>query len=273
MTHSDFASIIQSQPIDLASAALQLARDVAYPGLQITAYLQRLEELTATARSQVPVSDQLGVQAELLAEHLFLRLGFRGNVESYSDPENSFLNRVLDRRLGIPISLSVLYVLVARRLEIPAFGVALPGHFVVGVQVGEQRYYFDPFHGGGRLSTADCARLVAETTGYQGPLRSEWLAPTEPKYILVRMLNNLRVTYIQRQNWPEALTVLGHLRVLDPEEAEFIRDIGLVHFRRGATVTALHWLERYLAREPEAPDAAAIRRGLKPAIDQWVRMN
>ncbi|MCI0399183.1 MAG: transglutaminase-like domain-containing protein [Chloroflexi bacterium] len=250
-----------------------MARSVAYPDLDINHYLARLDQLAAEAQEMVSPADPAAIQAELLADFLFQQYDFRGNVTSYDDPRNSFLNEVLDRRLGIPITLSVVYIAVAERLGLAAYGISMPGHFIVGVRDGDRPYLFDPFHRGGRLSQADCARLIQQTTGYEGPFRQDWLEPAAPRDILVRMLNNLRLIYVQRAAWNEALSVIQHLRLAQPHVPEHLRDIGLVHYQTGSLSRALQWLEAYLRQAPNGPDASTIREGLRPALENWVRLN
>ncbi len=273
VTKTTFAKELRRTPVNVPRAALCFAREIAYPELDIAVPLAGLDRLADQAKGFMADDDPISVRAELLAEFLFQHLGFRGNVLDYSDPDNSYLNVVLERRLGIPISLSVLYVAVARRLGLPANGVGLPGHFIVSVNERGINYLFDPFHGGGRLSIADCARLVAQTTGYDGPFRQQWLNPARAPDILTRMLNNLRATYLQREGWAEALAVIERLRQIQPDRPEYLRDMGLVHYRAGSLHLSVRWLEAYLAEFPEAPDAAAIRQGFQSTLDEWVKMN
>jgi regulator of sirC expression with transglutaminase-like and TPR domain len=144
---------------------------------------------------------------------------------------------------------------------------------VVSVRHEGELSLFDPFHGGRRLTEADCSRLVHQTTGYDGPLNPQWLRPTRPRSILTRMLNNLRVAYLQDGSWERLIAVLEHLRVVRPDAPELMRDLGLVYFRTGELLLGLSWLEKYLERSPAATDAIALRQGLAPSLDPWVRLN
>jgi regulator of sirC expression with transglutaminase-like and TPR domain len=273
MVEPAFAAELRRRPVRLALAALLLAKGIAYPSLDISLQLSRLDELAVSARSVINPRRPVAVQAELLADHLFQTEGFAGNSADYGNPDNSFLNAVLDRRLGIPISLSVLYVTVALRLGIPARGVGLPGHFIVAVGDEAQDLHFDPFHRGGRLSYVDCQRLVQQTTGYQGPFRPEWLRPLPSPAILIRMLNNLRASYLEREAWPEAERVLEHLRVVEPDVVEHLRDLGLVLYRQGRMRQAALLLQAYLERALDSPDADAIHQGLAGVLAEWARAN
>lgn len=268
-----FAQEITRWPIHTARAGLLLAREIAYPRLDVPYYLEWLEDLTAEAAREMPAAGRLADKVEALSHFLFAEKQFRGNVAEYSDPRNSFLNEVLERRLGIPLSLSVIYVAVARRLGLAAFGVGLPGHFVVGVENGVEKLLLDPFNGGERLSLTDCERLVAETVGYEGPLDPRWLEPVSPRAVLVRMLNNLRINYIQRRQWEPTVSVLRHLRQVQPEAPEHLRDLGLVYYQQGELYPAAVYLEEFLEQAPETAEAQAIQRDLSNDFARWARLN
>jgi regulator of sirC expression with transglutaminase-like and TPR domain len=268
-----FHDEVKRSPIILPRAALQMARDIAYPTLNITYYLLKIEELAMTAQQFLHMEDSIATKAEMLAEFLFQRQGFKGNAPEYSDPRNSFLNELLERRKGIPISLSVLYIAVARRLNIPATGVAMPGHFIVKVPIEPQSLFFDPYHGGGRLSFADCARLVQFTTLYNGPFKMEWLDSVDNHAILTRMLNNLRLIYMDVQDWNLALRVIRQMQCLQPNSTDLLRELGVVYYRAGNINLAATNLNEYLRLNPESKDAEMIKVGMKEAINQWASQN
>ncbi len=273
MMDLSFAEWVKRPFPNLPHAALSMAKELAYPQLQIDHYLHQLDELAERAASRVRPNDSTAVQAELLSEFLFKQERFLGNTAVYDDPRNSFLNDVLERRLGIPITLSLVYLAVAERLQLPAFGVGLPGHFIVGVDVRDDTLYFDPFHGGGRLSAADCARLVELTVGYKGEFQPSWLTAVSPQDILNRMLNNLRLIYTQRHQWPEAIAVVERMRHIQPDNPDHLRELGVIYFQSGAMHQAANFLNAYLEQEPDAADASTIRQGLAQALDVWVRQN
>lgn len=161
----------------------------AHPEIDVDDWLVRLDELAGRcvgARS-----------AGALAERLFTDEGFAGNTTDYSDPRNSLLDDVIDRRLGIPISLSILMVEVGRRIGVGLHGVGLPGHFVVGIDT-EPGWFVDPFHGGTRLDVAGCREVFAALQGPHAPFSAAYLAPTGPRAILLRVLNNLQRSYVER---------------------------------------------------------------------------
>ena len=266
-----FHEEIQQISINLPRTALKLARAVAYPDLDVAGYLARLDELADLAGTAVSPHASVLTQADALADFLFRQQGFQGNLPFYFDPRNSFLNEVLDRHLGIPITLSLLYVTIAERLGLPAVGVGMPGHFIVAVRVAGQDFYLDPYYKGKRLTVQDCARLVRETTGYE--FRESWLLPAEPRAILARMLNNLRNIYVQYQRWEEATAVIELLILVQPDIPQHLRDLGFVHFQNRVPHLAAHFLDAYLQAQPNAPDADAIQHNVSRAIDEWARLN
>jgi len=273
MSEWTLADELAMQTVSLSRAALLCARAIEYPALNIAQYMNKLGELAEAARPFIPQQDSPLIRGVLLAEFLFSRDGFAGNRREYSDPRNSFLNDVLDRRVGIPITLSILYLEVADRLDIPAHGIGMPGHFIVGVEGEGETWYLDPFHRGGRLSISECARLVEMTTGYKGPFQQHWLAPSDTGLIIARLLNNLRSLYAAQKQWERAIAVIELLRMVQPDVPEHYRDLGLIHYRKGSTILAARYLEAYLQQVPEAEDAKTIREGIADTLDDWVRSN
>jgi regulator of sirC expression with transglutaminase-like and TPR domain len=273
MTEFAFGDEIKRDPVDLPRAALCFAREIAYPALDLSQSLAILDQLAAWAGEVIPTDRPAILRGRDLAHFLFIRFGFRGNAQAYEDPRNSYLNEVLDRRLGIPISLSVVFMALAQRLDLQAYGVGLPGHFIVAIQDPLGVAYFDPFHEGRQLTVEDCAQLVQATAGLGDPFQPEWLRPTAPLDILARMLNNLRNTYLKQESWPQLLAVVERLRLLQPELASHLRDLGLIHHQMGFLRQAVGYYEQYLRLAPDAPDRAAIRANLQTVTAQIARMN
>lgn len=263
----------QLDEVNVPRAALLIARELAYPDLDITIYLQQVSELADRAADQVPSDVPVVDRAERLADYLFSSLGFAGDSSDYYDPRNSYLNDVLERRVGLPILLSVVYVDLANRLGLPAYGISLPGHFIVGVGSGDDTYRLDPFHGGRWLSLNDCAELIQVAVGYEGPLDAAWFLPADERDILTRIVNNLRGTYVRRQVWPQAAAAIHLLRLMQPQTPEHLRDLGLVYYREGSLSQAAYFLNEYLAYAPHAADAPMIREGMKDTLDDWVLLN
>jgi regulator of sirC expression with transglutaminase-like and TPR domain len=196
--------------IDLAAVALEIAR-IAYPDLNAAPYLRRLDEIAAQVESGR--NDPLSV-IEAINECLFERLGFRGNSEDYFDPRNSFLNDVLDRRTGIPITLSVVYMEVARRIDLAIFGVGFPGHFLVK-HPGDPEIIVDCFHQGKILLAQDCEARLEEVYGRPLPLAPEYLQVVNKKQIVTRMLQNLHAVYTQSQERGMIQQVEGILAAIE----------------------------------------------------------
>jgi regulator of sirC expression with transglutaminase-like and TPR domain len=273
MPETPFRRELERSPIDVPRAALYFAREIAYPDLDTGLYLALIDQLIKWAREVIPPAKSVPAQASVLGDLLFGRFGFQGNAADYTDPRNSFLNEVLDRRLGIPISLSVIYIAVAQGLGLEARGVGLPGHFIVSLQTEAGPLYLDPFHQGSILSIEDCAELVYRTTGYQGEFRTEWLEPAVPRQILVRMLANLRNTFVQRADWRNALATLEHLRVLEPDHPEHLLDLGLIHHQHGSLRRAASYYEQYLNRAGNQPGYEEVLKTFQAVTRRLAEMN
>jgi regulator of sirC expression with transglutaminase-like and TPR domain len=259
----------------LASAAranLLFAREIAYPDLRPSVYLRELDDW-AEAAARIIEGEEDATRARSLAEFLFQQQGFHGNRAEYGDPRNSYLNDVLARRTGLPITLSAIFLHLGQQLGLPVYGVGMPGHFIVGVTTEQAALYLDPFNGGAPLNRERCLELVQQSTGYQGRLDLRWLAPTPPRDIVARMLNNLRNVYSRAEDWPHALSVIERLRELQPAEAAHARDLGMVLYRTGALRRAAESLTEYLALAPTAKDADQVRQSRNLLWDELARRN
>jgi regulator of sirC expression with transglutaminase-like and TPR domain len=259
-----FAAIagLPDESIDLAEAALWIAAEE-QPGVEPAAWLARLDELGERLSSRLSgVTTELG-RVELLAGFLSGEVGLRGNAVDYYDPRNSFLNEVLTRRLGIPITLAVVYMEVGRRAGVPLVGVGFPGHFLLRHPV-HPKLLLDPFEG--RLLTeGDCRQMLERLSGGSLPFDSRLLKPSTPRQILVRMLNNLRGIYLNRNEPLRVIGVLDRVVLLDPDDVGARRDRGLLCLRWGDPHRGIEDLERYLDLEPEAPDTEAVEKLLVEA--------
>lgn len=257
---------------ELDRAALLLAAEE-YPLLQIESYLSLLDSFAARARVRDDLFADPVTRIMRLNEVLVSELGFRGNADQYFDARNSFLNDVLDRRTGIPITLSVVYLEVARRIELPLVGVGLPGHFLVKYDDGAQEILLDPFHGGRLLTEDDCRAKIAEM--YQGEMRfhKALLAAVSKRQILLRMLRNLKGIYAQAKDHAKTLSVIERLLLLAPETDTELRDRGFVHFGLQRYAEARADLEAYLRRAPQASDAKEIKDLLAKVRQRQAQLN
>jgi regulator of sirC expression with transglutaminase-like and TPR domain len=191
-----FLALVEHEDAPLAEGALLIAAH-AYPDLDVAGELKRLDELASACPPDL----------DSLRRYLFAELGFRGNEEDYGDPRNSFLNDVLDRRMGIPITLSVVTIEVGRRVGVPFSGIGLPGHFLVRHEAVPP-LLLDPFHGGAALTLEDCEGLIRRAYGDDVPFQPSLLAPVDNRMILARMLNNLRQVFQSRGDAASSAWVL-----------------------------------------------------------------
>ena len=234
--------------LDLASAALWLAAEDC-PELDTQVYLGRLESLADRVR--VAWGKRPGSVAALdaLRSVLVEEESFRGNTNSYYDPQNSFLNKVLDRRVGIPISLSIVWIEVGRRAGIPIEGVNLPGHFVVRLLDRHEPTLIDPFCGGMVLTARECEDRLRQTQGEGWRLSPEDLVAAGPKQMLVRVLNNLRLIYLETEDYGRALSVVDRLALIAGNTPKLRRDRGLLFARLQLYGKAWADLAAYLGPE------------------------
>jgi len=252
MPNPDFCAAVQcpDEQINLAYAALLFARD-AYPDLDPQLYLNQLDEWAEDIRSVVAeAADPL----EPLHVLLFEQLNFIGNQLFYNDPNNSYLNKAVDRRVGLPITLSVIYLEIARRLNLAVDGIGLPGHFIVRHVAGSDVRYIDPFHQGKLLTEADCRAMVHDLSDGKIEFRRVMLEPVGSRQILVRMLNNLKNAYLHQSDFAAAVPPVERLIDLQPDEPIHIRDLGLLHYQLNQYDRALYHLQRYLVLDGVSTD-------------------
>ena len=257
-------------PVDLPAVALRLAADE-YPGLDAAGYARRLDTLAARLRPRLHGS--LESRVAELAHFLFEDEQFTGNASRYYEAENSYLNAVLDRKLGIPITLSLVAMAVGERCGLTVVGVGLPGHFVAKATDGRDEVIFDPFHGGQFLDPDACACLVESVAGVHFDPTPANLAAAPAGVIVRRLLTNLKAVYAQADDYARAARVVGRLIQLDPADLTQHRDQGVMLVRAGKPEKAIRPLERYLAAHPAGPDAAAVRHFLRDARTQVAAWN
>ena len=261
-----FTDAAASPDPDLAAPALLIAR-LGYPRLDPTPYLARLEAMGGAAADRLAAASRVGPRKEIdtLNQFLFDDQGFSGNTGDYDDPRNSFLNQVLDRRTGIPITLAVVYIEVARRAGIRVDGVNFPGHFLLRFPLGPEddagsAVFVDPFHRGSVLSEGDCRSLLRRHAGDSVEFDSRLLAPATKQQILVRMLGNLKRLYVRMRSFPQGRAITDLLLAIDPSALHELRDRGLLSYHVNDYAAALRDLEAYLRYTSHGADDSDERR-------------
>ncbi len=247
-------------PLDRAALSIGLEE---YPDLTIEDYLHRLDRFASSAQVLLGQDCSPASVIHSLNEVLFVQGGLRGNTEEYYDPKNSFLNEVIDSGTGIPISLSVIYIEVARRIGFPIDGVGFPGHFIVRVTSNDEEILVDPFNRGRILSTKDCQELLDRVYGGSVDVHSALLQPMKKKAIISRMLFNLKGIYYQKEEYQKALSIVERILILNPGMPSEVRDRGLLYMQTSLFAKALSDLEYYLRRTAAPEDASYIEGHVK----------
>lgn len=249
-----------SQPeaqIDLAKAALYIAQEE-YPQMYPGDYLAQLDQMAAVVKKRLPQERYPLRVLQTINQYLYEDLGFTGNTKNYYDPANSFLNNVLDRRTGIPITLALVYLEIAKRIDFPMVGVGMPGHFLARPDFEDSEIFVDAFHQGEILFPQDCETRLAQIYGRKVSLQSNFVVPVRPRRFLVRMLTNLKVIYVNQQHIYKAFCAVDRTLMVVPNLPMELRDRGLLQFQLGQWQAALTDLEKYLALLPQAEDAKVI---------------
>ena len=281
------AGLQEGAKLRLDRAVLELA-SIQFPHLDQEPFLDRLNEMASHLGDRLRNFNDGREFVEKARYYLFGELGFHGNADDYFDPLNSCLNQVLERRTGIPISLSVMYMEVARRLQMPVYGIGLPRHFIIQFDDGNYDAYIDPYHGGRSVTPREILMLASGGDRESGviPVITPAMLPhmlrrVSKKEIAMRMIRNLQRDYIAKKDWPRALETVS-LLILGAGEAGRGDDAELAaaHKLRGALHSELsHFsaaradLEAYLAISPEAPDREEIVKQIGKIQRRSARLN
>ena len=260
---SRFAALVAPgvERIPLAEAILWIAK-AEYPDLDVESYVDRFDELAAAARDRISGAT-VEQRVTRFNDFVFGELGFAGNTGGYADPKNSYLNEVLDRRLGIPISLSVVYSEIGQRLGLPIVGVGFPGHFLAK-WTAEPEVLVDPFHRT-VITRKECEERLRSNYGPALHFDESMLAPAEPRDVLARWLQNLKQNHLAAGDLERALAAVDRILLVKPDDLAELRDRGLLYLRLECFAPALADLESFLERAPFDPMAAGIRARL-PAL-------
>jgi regulator of sirC expression with transglutaminase-like and TPR domain len=264
MLRGDFAQLVSDDldehQISLARAALTIAR-MDYPNLDVDSFLQRLDWYAARVEQMLPHVPETDQVISALNYVLFREEEFRGNQEDYYDPRNSFLNEVLDRKVGVPITLALVYMEVAHRIGFPLFGVGMPGHFLLKhYDVDGRETLIDPFISGTILTHTDCQNRLDQIYAGQMPLQPEFLNTVTRRQMLTRMLNNLRQIYLSQRDFKRALVVVDLVLAIYPRSAEDMKERAMLRYSAGQLRGAAEDFETYIRMAPEASDADEMRQ-------------
>jgi regulator of sirC expression with transglutaminase-like and TPR domain len=255
----------------LIRIALEIAQD-AYPQLDPGFYLAHIDELVERIQTRC---DRQASPRKVLAQinwALFVEDGYKGNGENYFDPRNSYLNEVIDRKLGIPISLSILYMTLAERLGVVLSGVNVPAHFMLRLDEPRQPLFIDAFHSGEFLDRPGCQRRISQLTNNPIELTDDQLAPCSVHVIVARMLRNLKSIYLGIHDYLSALPVQRRLAAVSAADPTELRDLGMTCIQVDRPGEAIDPLQAYLEALPEADDAETVRSLLQAArrqVAQW----
>ena len=282
MSLEKFQELLSSEDarIDLARACLMIAED-AYPKLDVERYLGEIERLAMRLRRRIPQGFGAEERLAALNQYLFEELGFSGNTNEYYDPRNSYLNEVIDRRIGIPITLSILYMELGRRIGLPLEGVSFPGHFLVRLKVRGGVLVLDAFAGGAPQSEADLRerlqRVIPEGVADDVPVAElpldQFLEAASNRQILARVLRNLKGIYREIDKPERMLEVMNRIVLVSPQAASELRDRGYVYQRLECWRPALKDLTDYVERAPDAQDVEEVRASLMELAARCKRLN
>jgi regulator of sirC expression with transglutaminase-like and TPR domain len=243
----------------LVEAALAISWEE-YPHIDLSSYREVLDNMATDLQPRVRgMNYPLKVISEI-NRYLFEEQNFCGNENNYYDPRNSFLTDVITRRLGIPLTLSIVYMAIGDRIGFPLEGVSLPGHFIIRPQRSDIEVFIDPFANGEILFKQDCAAKLAQIYGAEAELKPEYLETVGVRRILERMLMNLKLIYLNQKKFHKALSTVEKLLMLWPNISTQVRDHGLLCFQLERYVEARSDLETYLELSPYADDAELIQK-------------
>ncbi|MFW6295981.1 MAG: SirB1 family protein [Halothece sp.] len=245
--------------IDLGKAALYIAQEE-YPNLIVEEYLNALDTMANEIQDILPEEHYPLKVIQTINAYLYEDLGFRGNQQDYYDPRNSFLNDVIERRTGIPITLSLVYLEVARRVDFPMVGIGMPGHFIIKPMFEGAGIFVDAFNQGEVLFEQVCEARLQQIYSQPVSLQPRFLEPVSNRQFLFRMLTNLKMIYLHQQAFAKALAAVERILLLFPDNPLELRDRGLLYYQSGDYQAACEDLEMYLSILPNAEDGVAIRQ-------------
>ena len=254
----------QQQDISLLALYMAGEHDNSLEISQHTSYLDSLAEQINNKNASE--SDQYSLSRRV-SSFLFEEVGFNGNTSDYYNPDNSFLHRVLQTGVGIPITLSIIYMAVSARVGLHCYGAGLPGHFLVGLS--EANLYLDPFNRGTLLSATECRSLVLENFSGQVKWQEEFLAPCSNREILFRMLTNLKQIYFETHEYLSLILVLERLSIINPSAFTLYKELAWCHLRRQDTSTASEYLDKYIQGATALGKGNDAKREAKAILESY----
>lgn len=268
----EFALLASREPVALARGALLIAQEE-YPALEVEKYLDKIAALAREAEMVVKMGNDTIERIQLLSHFLFEQKGFEGNRDDYSDPKNSFLNEVIDRRRGIPITLSIVYLEVGRRLGLNLYGVGFPTHFLVKAVDERGELIIDPFSEGAILTLDEIRARLTQVYGQPVEVSPAHLKPLGSRHTLVRMLRNLKDIYLQKSDTTRSLAALDRILLLDPRSLGELMERGTLYESLECFKAALDDFQSFLSQAPEHTAAETARDAVLRLSRQVDRIN
>lgn len=247
------------EQINLETAALYIAQEE-YPDLDVEEYLNALDTMAEEIQERLPDESYPLRILQTINQYLYKDLDFKGNSENYYDPRNSFLNDVIDRRTGIPITLSLVYLAISKRLDFSMVGIGMPGHFLIRPTVNDMEIFVDPFHDGEILFPQDCQERLSQLYKQPVEMRPEFLEAVTPRQFLARMLTNLKLIYLNQNEIEKCLATIERILILFPDAPFELRDRGVIYFQTNRWIEARQDLESYLELVPNTSDREVVQQ-------------
>ena len=263
---------LEGDQIQLAEGALLIAKDV-YPELDIDFYLQQLDQMAAELQAQIGEGLDSSEQINSLNHYLFAEQGFKGNRDDYYDHRNSYLNEVLERKLGIPITLSIVYIEVGKRIGLPLVGIGFPGHFLVKHKGQYLDIFIDPFEEGQLLSEETFSERLEQSYGQPVPMQPQFLLEVTNKQILARMLRNLKQIHYRQGEYEKAVKAGEKITWLEPQSAQDHRDLGYLYYQVNSYGQSVSAFKEYLRLANDPPDREDIVKNIRIIMKQLAMLN
>ena len=262
---------LNNTSVSLATLGL-LVSTLEYPDIDIDDELTSFRQLESVLSRRIQSNSSLLQKLNEISEYLFLELRFSGNIKNYYDHNNSFINEVLNRRQGIPITLAIVYMEIASRLGIDVAGIGMPGHFLVRANDKTETFYIDVFNKGTVLSKVECEETFNDYASASFTWDDRYLLPVDDRYIIVRLLRNLKYIYLSENKSKKAYEVIDLIVGLEPDNVFEIRDRGMIGFRIGHQKQSIEDLKRFLEKEPvgrSAVEASSVLELLERNHKKW----